>query len=78
MVPTILAPSTASPLASAPLLKTQTTYGEVGATVNILGTDLTGATNVTFNGTAATFSVNSTGTESLRPFRPARPRATSK
>ena len=31
--------------------------GRVGATVAILGTDLTGAGSVTFNGTAATFTV---------------------
>jgi uncharacterized repeat protein (TIGR03803 family) len=33
--------------------------GEAGATVDILGTTLTGATSVTFNGTAATFTVSS-------------------
>jgi hypothetical protein len=29
--------------------------------VSILGTDLTGASSVTFNGTPATFTVNTTG-----------------
>jgi uncharacterized protein (TIGR03437 family) len=31
----------------------------VGAEILILGTDLTGATSITFNGTAATFTVAS-------------------
>ncbi|HEX8815198.1 MAG TPA: choice-of-anchor tandem repeat GloVer-containing protein, partial [Terriglobales bacterium] len=35
----------------------QTTSGKVGATVKILGTNLTGATSVKFNGTAAVFKV---------------------
>jgi uncharacterized protein (TIGR03437 family) len=35
----------------------QTTFGTAGTAVTILGTDLTGATSVTFNGTAATFNV---------------------
>ncbi|MFZ0816389.1 MAG: choice-of-anchor tandem repeat GloVer-containing protein [Candidatus Sulfotelmatobacter sp.] len=40
-----------------PFVETQTTYGKAGSTVKILGTDLTGATSVTFNGIAAAFTV---------------------
>jgi uncharacterized repeat protein (TIGR03803 family) len=40
-----------------PFVKTLPTIGKVGTAVKILGTNLTGATSVTFNGTAATFTV---------------------
>lgn len=40
-----------------PFVKTQPLAGKVGTHVTILGTNLTGATSVTFNGTAATFNV---------------------
>jgi uncharacterized repeat protein (TIGR03803 family) len=40
-----------------PFVKTLPISGNVGASVKILGTQLTGATSVTFNGTPATFTV---------------------
>jgi uncharacterized repeat protein (TIGR03803 family) len=40
-----------------PFVETLPTSGKVGSSVNILGTKLTGATSVNFNGTAATFTV---------------------
>jgi uncharacterized repeat protein (TIGR03803 family) len=42
-----------------PFVETQPTSGKVGKAVTILGTSLTGATSVTFNGTPATFTVKS-------------------
>ena len=43
----------------APFVETQPTLGPVGIPVKILGTNLTGATSVTFNGTPAVFKVAS-------------------
>jgi uncharacterized repeat protein (TIGR03803 family) len=40
-----------------PFVELQETSGKVGAAVKILGADLTGATSVTFHGTAAVFKV---------------------
>ena len=40
-----------------PFVETQPTSGKVGAAVKILGTNLTGARGVSFNGTGATFTV---------------------
>jgi uncharacterized repeat protein (TIGR03803 family) len=40
-----------------PFVETRPTSGKVGKAVKILGTNLTGSTSVTFNGTAATFTV---------------------
>jgi uncharacterized repeat protein (TIGR03803 family) len=42
-----------------PFVKTIEPGGKVGSTVNILGNNLTGATAVTFNGKAASFTVSS-------------------
>jgi uncharacterized repeat protein (TIGR03803 family) len=42
-----------------PFVETLPTSGKVGTTVKILGSNLTGATSVTFNGTPATFAVSS-------------------
>lgn len=40
-----------------PFVETVPVSGAVGTAVRILGTDLTGTTDVTFNGTPATFKV---------------------
>lgn len=42
-----------------PLVKALPAAGKVGTGVGILGTDLTGATSVTFNGTPAQFTISS-------------------
>jgi len=42
-----------------PFVKTQLAYGRVGSSVTILGTNLTGATGVTFNRTEAAITANS-------------------
>jgi uncharacterized repeat protein (TIGR03803 family) len=42
-----------------PFVETLPSSGTAGATVKVLGTNLTGATSVTFNGTPATFTVRS-------------------
>ena len=42
-----------------PFVETVPTSGNIGAAVTILGTSLTGAISVTFNGTAATFTIKS-------------------
>jgi len=44
-----------------PFVKTLPGAGKVGSTIDILGTKLTGATSVTFNGTPATFQVRQSG-----------------
>lgn len=43
----------------APFVVTMPTSGKVSAAIRILGNNLTGTTSVTFNGTAAVFTVNS-------------------
>ena len=43
----------------APFVETRPALGKAGYNVQILGSDLTGATGVTFNGVAATFTVAS-------------------
>jgi uncharacterized repeat protein (TIGR03803 family) len=40
-----------------PFVKTEPSYGKVGSTITIVGTNLTGATAVSFDGTAAAFKV---------------------
>jgi len=49
-----------------PFVETLPSYGKVEATLGILGTNLTGATSVSFNGKAATFTVPWCGAEQNR------------
>lgn len=44
-------------MALGPFVETLPTFGKVGVTIKILGTNLKSATSVTFNGTPATFKV---------------------
>jgi hypothetical protein len=61
-----------------PFVKTRPTSGAVGAAVTILGTSLTGASSVTFNGTPQpTFTVVS-GSEITTTVPTGRPRAQSR
>jgi uncharacterized repeat protein (TIGR03803 family) len=53
-------------LGLAPFVKMLPAFGEVGSAITIFGTDLAGATSVTFNGTAATFHVLSASSISAR------------
>jgi uncharacterized repeat protein (TIGR03803 family) len=45
-----------------PFIQSNPTFGKVGSHINIQGTNLSGTTSVTFNGTPATFTVESGGT----------------
>jgi len=44
-----------------PFVKLSPAFGPIGTTMNIYGTDLSGATGVTFNGVPATFTIVSSG-----------------
>src|ERR1039457_6042894 len=55
-----------------PFVETRPRSGEVGTVVEILGTDLTGTTSVSFNGTAATFTVNLSGSAISTTVQPSR------
>ena len=57
VAPASVARSLACPWGLSPFVEARPGSGKVGAAVKILGTDLTGATSVSFNDTAAKFAV---------------------
>jgi uncharacterized repeat protein (TIGR03803 family) len=54
-----------------PFVETQPTSGKVGTAVKILGTNLAGVSEVTFNGTAAVFGVSSNSPTEITATVPA-------
>lgn len=62
----------------APFVRTLPSAGAIGTTVTILGTNLTGATKVTFNGIPSAFTVNSSATAITTTVPQARPLARSR